>query len=77
MPRFGTAVNRNVNLRHVALNGARRRSTEFEPVFVEVPAPTEAMLAGTAQDHHPVGKGARLAHCGVQRPACERLSQRR
>jgi hypothetical protein len=61
MPRFGTAVNRNRNLRRVALNGARRRSTEFEPVFVEVPAPTGAMLAGTAQDHPPVGKGARLA----------------
>jgi len=61
MPRFGTAVKCDLNLRRVVLNGARRRRTEFEPVLFKVPAPTEAMLAGTAQDHPPVGKGARLA----------------
>ena len=42
--RFGSAANLNIHLHCLVLDGVYRRSTEGEPVFVEVPAPTDDAL---------------------------------
>jgi hypothetical protein len=42
--RFGSAANLNVHLHCLVLDGVYRRGTEGEPVFVEVPAPTNEAL---------------------------------
>ena len=41
--RFGSAVNLNIHLHCLVLDGVYRR-TEGEPVFIEVPAPTDGAL---------------------------------
>ena len=41
--RFGSAANLNIHLHCLVLDGVYRR-TEGEPVFVEVPAPTDEQL---------------------------------
>ena len=41
--RFGSAANLNIHLHCLVLDGVYRR-TDGEPVFVEVPAPTDAAL---------------------------------
>ena len=42
--RFGSAANLNIHLHCLVLDGVYRRSTEGEPVFVEVAAPTDEAL---------------------------------
>ena len=42
--RFGSAANLNIHLHCLVLDGVFRCDTEGEPVFVEVPAPTEEAL---------------------------------
>ena len=39
--RFGSAANLNIHLHCLVLDGVYRRSTEGEPVFVEVSAPSD------------------------------------
>ena len=41
--RFGSAANLNIHLHYLVLDGVYRR-TDGEPVFVEVPAPTDEAL---------------------------------
>ena len=41
--RFGSAANLNLHLHRLALDGVYRR-TDVEPVFVEVPAPSDEAL---------------------------------
>ena len=42
--RFGSAANLNIHLHCLVLDGVYRCGTEGEPVFVEVPAPTDEAL---------------------------------
>ena len=42
--RFGSAANLNIHLRCLVLDGVYRRGTDSEPVFVELPAPTDEAL---------------------------------
>ena len=42
--RFGSAANLNIHLHCLVLDGVYRCDTEGEPVFVEVPAPTDEAL---------------------------------
>jgi hypothetical protein len=42
--RFGSAANLNIHLHCLVLDGVYRCDTDGEPVFVEVPAPTDEML---------------------------------
>jgi len=42
--RFGSAANLNIHLHCLVLDGVYRCDTEREPVFVEVPAPTDEAL---------------------------------
>jgi hypothetical protein len=42
--RFGSAANLNIHLHGLVLGGVYRCDTEGEPVFVEVPAPTDEEL---------------------------------
>ena len=44
MQRFGSAANLNIHLHCRVLDGVYRCATEGEPVFVEVPAPTDEAL---------------------------------
>ena len=56
--RFGSAANLNIHLHCLVLDGVFRCNTEGEPVFVEVPAPTDEALqtgghAGRGSRHGP------------------------
>ena len=42
--RFGSAANLNIHLHCLVLDGVYRCNTEGEPVFIEVPAPTDEAL---------------------------------
>ncbi len=42
--RFGSAANLNIHLHCLVLDGVYRRGADGEPVFVEVPAPTDEAL---------------------------------
>ncbi|MBL8342835.1 MAG: transposase, partial [Rubrivivax sp.] len=42
--RFGSAANLNIHLHCLVLDGVYRRNADGAPVFVEVPAPTDAAL---------------------------------
>jgi hypothetical protein len=42
--RFGSAANLNIHLHCLVLDGVYRRGVDGEPVFVEVPAPTDEAL---------------------------------
>ena len=42
--RFGSAANLNIHLHCLVLDGVYRCDTEGEPVFVDVPAPTDEAL---------------------------------
>jgi hypothetical protein len=42
--RFGSAANLNIHVHCPVLDGVYRRSTDGEPVFVGVPAPTDDAL---------------------------------
>ena len=42
--RFGSAANLNIHLHCLVLDGVYRSDTKGEPVFVEVPAPTDEAL---------------------------------
>ena len=42
--RFGSAANLNIHLHCVVLDGVYRCGAEGEPVFLEIPAPTDEAL---------------------------------
>ena len=76
--RFGSAANLNIHLHCLVLDGVYRCDTEGEPVFVEVPAPTDEALQAMlhkiitrlTQAAHPSGGARRRAgsdHHGRQR----------
>jgi len=78
LPMTGSAANLNIHLHCLVLDGVYRCDTEGEPVFVEVPAPTDEALQAMlhkiitrlTQAAHPSGGARRRAgsdHHGRQR----------
>ena len=64
--RFGSAANLNTHLHCLVLDGVYRRGTDGEPVFVEVPTPTDEALQ-VAQDHRPHDEAAHAARRASRR----------